>query len=311
MKSAFRYILEPYNGSSSRFMCPSCHHKGTFSHYIDNETGERLNPLVGICNRVDKCGYHYPPRKYFQESGLHFDKFYRPNFKREPIFEKGPTFVPEEIFRSTLAKSVFDNNHFIGYLNKLFGLELTKELIDRYLIGNSTHWNGATVFWQVDAIERVRAGKIMLYNSETGKRVKAPFNHINWAHKVFNLEDFVLKQCFFGEHLLRDKSKPVAIVESEKTAIIASAYFPNFTWLATGSLNNLNAENCNVLEGRQITLFPDLNCFAKWEVKAKALNHIAIFKVSDLLEKNASTGERNQGLDLADYLTRYDLSEFV
>lgn len=292
-------------------MCPSCHQKGAFSQYIDVETGERLNPLVGICNRVDKCGYHYPPRQYFQESGLHFDKFCQPPFKLEPIFEKEPTFVPEDIFRSSLTKSVFNNNHFIKYLIKLFGPELTKELIDRYLIGNSTHWNGATVFWQVDALGRVRAGKIMLYNSETGKRVKVPYNHINWAHKVFNLEDFVLKQCFFGEHLLRDKSKPVAIVESEKTAIIASAYFPNFTWLASGSLNNLNAENCSVLEGRQITLFPDLNCFAKWEVKAKALNHIALFKVSDLLEKNASTGERNQGLDLADYLTRCDLSEFV
>ena len=120
-----------------------------------------------------------------------------------------------------------------------------------------------------------------------------------------------MKQCLFGEHLLRDKVKPIAIVESEKTAIIASAYIPNFTWLASGSLYNLNAEICSVLEGRRVILFPDLNCFQKWDEKAKALEHIASFTVSDLLESKASSLERNQGLDLADYLVQYDFSEFV
>ena len=311
MKTEYRFILEPYQGIRTRYRCPSCNHKAVFTHYIDTETGEHIHPSVGICERLNNCGYHYPPKQYFQENGILFDKSYQSPFKLEPLFVKEPSFVPGDVFRSSLTKSVFDNNHFIKYLIKLFGPELTKQLTDRYLIGNSTHWNGATVFWQVDTIGRVRAGKIMLYNSDTGRRVKAPYNHINWAHKVFNLEGFELRQCFFGEHLLRDKLMPVAIVESEKTAIIASAYFPNFTWLATGSLNNLNEENCSVLKGHQITLFPDLNCFEKWEVKAKGLNHIAPFKVSDLLEINASTLERNQGLDLADYLVRYDFSEFV
>ena len=311
MKTEYRFILEPYQGIGTRYRCPSCHHKAVFTHYIDTDTGEHIHPSVGICERLNNCGYHYPPKQYFQENGILFDKSYQPPFKLKPLIVRKPSFVPEDIFKPSLINSVFDSNHFIKYLVKLFGPELTKQLTDRYHIGNSTHWNGATVFWQVDTLGRVRAGKIMLYNSDTGRRVKVPYNHINWAHKVFNLVDFELKQCFFGEHLLRDKLKPVAIVESEKTAIIASAYFPNFTWLATGSLNNLNAENCSVLEGRQITLFPDLNCFEKWEVKTKALNHIAQFTVSDLLEKNASTLERNQGLDLADYLVRYDLSEFV
>ena len=78
----------------------------------------------------------------------------------------------------------------------------------------------------------------MLYNAHSGKRVKEPFSHITWAHKVLNLHNFSLKQCFFGEHLLNEY-KPIAIVESEKTAIIASAYIPKFNWIAVGSLNNL------------------------------------------------------------------------
>ena len=310
MKTEYRFTLEPYKGIKTRYRCPSCNHKAVFTHYIDTNTGEHIHPSVGICERLNNCGYHYPPKQYFQENGIVVDKSYQPTFKPKPILKRKAIFIPEEIFTSTLAKSIFDNNHFIKYLIKLFGLEITKELIDKYLIGNSTHWNGATIFWQVDALGRVRAGKIMLYDPVTGKRVKSPYKHINWAHRVLNLEDFELKQCLFGEHLLKDNEKPVAIVESEKTAIIASAYFPNFTWLASGSRNNLNAEICSVLKGRKITLFPDLDCFKKWDEKAKALEHIASFTVSDLLERKASSFERNQGLDLADYLIRFDINQF-
>ena len=119
-----------------------------------------------------------------------------------------------------------------------------------------------------------------------------------------------LKQCLFGEHLLIDKSKPVAIVESEKTAIIASAYLPRFIWLAVGSLSNLSIEMCKILTGRKIILFPDLKGFEKWTNKAKELSDIAEFVVSDLLEHKASEQEREQGLDIADYLLRFELKEF-
>jgi len=45
-----------------------------------------------------------------------------------------------------------------------------------------------------------------------------------------------MKQCLFGEHLLSDTSatmsaKPVAIVESEKTALVAAMFIPDFVWL--------------------------------------------------------------------------------
>ena len=115
----------------------------------------------------------------------------------------------------------------------------------------------------------------------------------------------------FGEHLLIDKTKPVAIVESEKTAVIASVYLPQFIWLAAGSLTNLNAEKCCVLKGRIVTLFPDLNGFEKWSNKAKELSGLAIFTVSDLLERKANETEKQQGFDLADYLITMDIKEFI
>jgi hypothetical protein len=131
------------------------------------------------------------------------------------------------------------------------------------------------------------------------------------VHKVLKLDNFNLKQCLFGEHLLQDKSKPIAIVESEKTAIIASVYVPDYIWLASGSLSNLNTEKCAVLRGRMLTLFPDIKGFEKWNSKAQELSHIATFNVSDLLERNATQEEREKGLDLADYLIRFNYKEFI
>ena len=225
--------------------------------------------------------------------------------KPEP---KPVCFIDKEVFKQSLK--AYPTNNFVQYLSTLFGDELTNMLISRYFIGSSKHWPGATIFWQIDMQRRIRTGKIMLYNPNSGKRIKEPVNHIAWAHQVLKQPDFELGQCLFGEHLLRDNTKPVALAESEKTALIASIYFPRYNWLAVGSLNGLNAQKCSILKGRTVTLFPDLNAFDKWTDKAKELSLITRFKVSHLLENKASATERQQGLDLADYLVRFDSREF-
>ncbi|MBK9108871.1 MAG: hypothetical protein IPM92_11025 [Saprospiraceae bacterium] len=307
-----RYILELYKGMNTRYRCPSCQQRDkTFSRYIDTETGQHLHPSVGKCNREINCGYHYTPKQYFQDNHILFDtpklKPHKPQYilpKPKPI-----SFIPVDVFKSSLK--AHETNHFVQFLIKLFGVELAGELVSRYFIATSKHWNGATVFWQIDTQGKVRTGKIMLYSPDTGKRVKEPFNHITWAHKALKLTEFELNQCLFGEHLLIDKTKPVAIVESEKTAIIASVYLPLFIWLAVGSLTNLTAEKCSILKGRKVILFPDLNAFDKWTSKAKELSHMASFSVSDLLERRATEAERQKGFDLADYLVKYDYKEFV
>src|SRR5690606_35675407 len=58
-----RYILEPYNGLSSRFRCPNCRSKGSFVRYIDTELNEYLPECYGKCNREVKCGYWKNPYK--------------------------------------------------------------------------------------------------------------------------------------------------------------------------------------------------------------------------------------------------------
>lgn len=312
--SEHRYILEPYKGMNTRYHCPRCQHtEKTLSRYIDTETGEHLHPNVGRCNRESNCGYHYTPKQYFQDNRVSFDTPQSKAFKPRPVAPqpKPVSFIPDDVFKASLNFTAFESNHFVQYLINLFGVAVTSKLVSRYFIGTSKHWNGSTVFWQIDSKGKIRTGKIMLYNPVTGRRVKAPFNHISWAHCVLKQPNFTLRQCFFGEHLLNDRTKPVAIVESEKTAVIASVYLPLFIWLAVGSLNNLNIEKCGVLKGRTVSLFPDLNGFEKWRTKAKELSHIANFQVSDLLERKATVAERKEGLDIADYLTRFNYRDFV
>jgi hypothetical protein len=217
---------------------------------------------------------------------------------------KQASYISNDIFLTSLQ--AYSENNFVLYLKTLFGLEVCKELIKRYNIGTSNHWNGATVFWLIDAQHKIRTGKIMLYNPTTGKRVQQPYDHINWVHYMLKLPEFEKKVCLFGEHLLNDKTKPVAIVESEKTAVIASVYYPQFIWLASGGKDGLNAEKCSVLKGRSVTLFPDVDAFEKWSAKARELKHIAKFNVSDLLERKATEAERKGKFDIADYLIRFD-----
>jgi hypothetical protein len=81
--------------------------------------------------------------------------------------------------------------------------------------------------------------------------------------------------------------------------------------LAAGSLNNLNPEMCAPIMKRFITLFPDLNAYEKWRIKARELSSLGHFMVSDLLERRASEKEKHEGLDLADYLVRYNLKDFL
>lgn len=304
--SNYRYQLEPYSGMRSRHQCPSCGMKGKFAMYIDMETREYVDTLVGRCERTGSCGHHYTPSQYFEDNNIKPEKreFHRPI----QIKKKETSYIEKDILKNSL--NAFDQNNFVEYLLNRYGADITTKAVTNYRIGTSKHWPGSTVFWQVDKDAKVRSGKIMLYSSDTCKRVREPFNHIQWVHRALKIKDFNLSQCLFGEHLLKGNNKPVAIVESEKSAIIASLYFPKYIWLACCSLQGLNKTKCEVLRGREVILFPDLNGLHTWQEKALELKELAKITVSTFLEENATQEEIDQGLDIADYLLKYELNEF-
>jgi hypothetical protein len=93
-------------------------------------------------------------------------------YKPRPVTPqpKPVSFIPVEVFKASLKGH--ETNHFVQFLINLFGVEVASQLVSRYFIATSKHWNGATVFWQIDTQGKVRTGKIMLYSPTTGKRVK-------------------------------------------------------------------------------------------------------------------------------------------
>ncbi|MEX2632623.1 MAG: DUF6371 domain-containing protein [Balneolales bacterium] len=293
----FKYILDP---GSRKFICPSCEKK-RFVRYIDSQTNNYVDGEFGRCDREENCGYHLDPFKcssFITLGNMNVNTPKRPS--------RQVKFIPYETFHK--SRTGYDRNNFIQYLLSLFAEETVNQLIATYHIGTSKQWNGANVFWQVDIKNRIRTGRIMFYDPQTGKRDK---NKNHWVHSLL-YSDFPLRQCYFGEHLLSDANKPIAIVESAKTAIIASAYFPSYTWLGCDGSNGLMPATHNkheVLRGRKVTLFPDVGKMVEWSAKAEQLKNICNVNVSELLEQNAPT--EHKGYDIADYLTGYDLSDFT
>lgn len=212
----------------------------------------------------------------------------------------------------------YDINPLYRYFTKVAGKKEAGRLFHVYKVGTSRMWNGSTVFWQIDVRGNVRAGKIMGYDAETGHRIKEPFKQVNWVHSVRKVPDFHMKQCLFGEHLLSDTSatmsaKPVAIVESEKTALVAALFIPDFVWLATGGMHGcFNSEAMQVLKEREVILFPDLKATDEWRQRLPMLETICRrVTCSDLLEKMATDEQRSLGLDIADFLLMEDTPQMI
>lgn len=306
----YRFHLQKYK-PGSKISCPSCGKARCFSRYIDDEEEISFPDSVGICDHINSCGYHYSPKEYFHDNPdvLQTGAERPPVLKRRVMAPKpiqDNSFLPSYIPKDDMMKNLthYEMNPLFFYLSEIWGEAKTVQLMSRYNVGTSKKWGGSAVFWQVDVKGRIRTGKIMLYDPKTCLRVKEPHSHVCWVHSELKLPDFHLRQCLFGEHLLmKNPTMPVAIVESEKTALIGTVFVPDILWLATGGMNGcFNADTMSVLKDRNVTLFPDLGAFEIWSQKASILSGICQrVAVSDVLEKNATDEQRSRGLDLADF----------
>ncbi|PKH68898.1 hypothetical protein CXF59_01070 [Flavobacterium sp. ALD4] len=214
---------------------------------------------------------------------------------------------PQEIF-SFHSLELLNNMYCVNptidnlteYLKFRFPIDKVSDAMQNYFIsGTNYFWSNSTAFWQIDDKEQIHACKIMQYDTYTGKRIKEPCNRINWLHKATSEPYFNLNQCLFGLHRINeDYQKTIAIVESEKTAIVMSVLLPHYIWLATGSKGNFKFEMLKPIKKRNIVSYPDKGEFNNWLKKANELNAIGFkIAVSDLIERT----DFESGYDLADY----------
>lgn len=315
------YSLQRYKGTATRHTCPNCGDRHSFAYYVD-EQNIPLHPTVGRCNHESGCGYHYTPKQYFQEhpecraaNGFSFD--------RQRVEQK-----PKQVSQSSaigyipfhyVEKSQSVHSNFFRFLSTLLtayygskAREVLTRLLEEYRLGATR--DGAVIFWQIDRTNRVRTGKVMQYNPEDGHRIKGgEVSAVDWIHSILKRqrvlpEDWQLSQCLFGEHLLNVYPDKVAVlVESEKSAVIGSALFPGYVWLATGGKSQLREEKLRVLSGRTVLLFPDADGYAEWKQRAGSMTFCRAI-VSDIIERNATPKQKADHIDIADWII-YQIQE--
>ena len=302
------YQLEKYRTRASRHQCPKCGDPHSFTYYVD-EDGQPIDPTCGRCDHESSCGYHYPPSEYYRDhQGEKPMKNFVPKMQAPAMPPKPLCTIPFKWVRESASY----NSHFVLFLCGLF---------DRYTLESPTisrlgelYALGATkdmdvIFWQIDINGKVRTGKIMKYGAD-GHRIKDG-NGVNWVHAKMKKDgllsdDWELTQCLFGEHLLNlsmNRSKVVAVVESEKSALIGAACFPQYVWLATGGKSQLSIDKMKVLHGRTVIMFPDVDGYNEWQERAKQFTFCKV-TVSDVLQRNATEEERAAKIDIADWLIR-------
>ena len=277
--------------------CPQCG-KREFSPYIDLYTGRPIDDKhCGKCNRETNCGYHQPPREWFAEHRPQYtERLPKEEFKamcmqrRREEEEAKRLYLQREAERKARMLAPFrkeqhpDAQAYIDRMGELceqsqstdndlarwlctqFDKDKVDEVLRHYRTGSTR--DGWIVYWQIDIHERVHAGKLMPYGSD-GHRIKS--KNANWAHAKDNIEQLA-DQCLFGEHRLMGWEDTIALVESEKTALIMAIKFSNILWLATGGKQNFKHEVLWPLCGHDVFVLPDADALDEWAEKIEKLN---------------------------------------
>lgn len=309
------YSLQRYKGTATRHTCPNCGDRRSFAYYVD-EQNIPLHPSVGRCNHESGCGYHYTPKQYFQNHpecrAINNYSFDRQRVEQKPKLVSQSSaigYIPSHY----VEKSQSVHSNFFRFLSTLLTAyygsksnEVLTRLLEEYRLG-ATH-DGAVIFWQIDRNDKVRTGKVIQYSPENGHRIKGGrTSAVNWIHSILKKqqalpEEWQLSQCLFGEHLLKsDPDKVVVLVESEKSAVIGSAIFPDYVWLATGGKSQTREEKLRVLTGRTVLLFPDADGYKEWKQRAGSMTFCRVI-VSDIIEKNATPKQKADHIDIADWI---------
>ena len=108
----------------------------------------------------------------------------------------------------------------------------------------------------------------------------------------------------------RSGNNGVAIVESEKTAVIMSELIPEFIWLSCGGLQMFKPELLAPLVNHKVVLFPDTDetgeAYNQWLTVLQQAQRQYAFKyplrISRLLEDKASPEQKQRKIDLVDFL---------
>lgn len=279
-----KYKYELQKGSK-HIHCPSCQKK-TFKCYVFTGANIPVDANVyGRCERINSCQYH----RYPDGNNDNDKSFVAPVPRPTPPKRKNYSVIPKNVVERSFCE--FKNNNFFLWLVKMFGQDVAFKLQEKYNIGTSK--SGGTIFWQQDKDGKFRTGKLIYYNLD-GKRNREK-GHTRYVHKMINPK-FELLQVFFGEHLIPECDKPIALCEGEKTAIVMSQLNPEYLWIAAGGSNMINSYRLSRLPRLNI-VYPDEGQFLLWEKQTQFFKERTM---SYEVENAFKRGEVDKGDDILD-----------
>ena len=141
-----------------------------------------------------------------------------------------------------------------NWMCRMFPEERVRQAWDMYNVTTDSHGN--VVYWYVDQNGKILYDKRILYK-EDGHRDKSFF-----PGRQYRVGDGYTGHCYFGA-CIPDDGRKAFILESEKSAVLASLYYEGRRFLATGGKGNLREVEQNMM------LCPDMDARMEWEEKGE------------------------------------------
>lgn len=276
--------------TSKKYVCPQCGKK-TLKAYLYLDTKEPVDETrFGRCERINFCSYHLLPT----------DEFQRKNFTPRPEL-KHIFILPSQDQTRAVVNYSHDSNFHIFIKNNT---PIPMSHLEQRGVCSHRYYPDRTVYlFQRISDKKIVNWKIFAYKSD-GHRNKDIDSYSLSAPKFYFENDkfsYDVKypMCLFGEHLLGPISDiPVMVVESEKTSVIASYYYPQYKWVSCGAANGLTVvskHKTNVLRGRKVFWICDSDKAGRQNRSIDNLQKaITSFDVIDLFP------DREDGYDLGD-----------
>lgn len=254
-------------------VCPHCGRKGKW-RFFDGHHGDTR---FGICDRINSCP---------SEGNIYYPD------KRTPIItrtigvqaKKNQLFLTDKDANTMLKVA---NTNFHKYCH---GLGITRQHLYKWNIGG----NGVETAFLFQNVDKkwinVKKGRYDKY----GKR-----NKDMGFYSMKHTNDGYYALCLYGEHLFTNRK--IYIVESEKTAVIASWFYPQYDWCACGAASGLSDgsndsnDKIKILKDKNVVWMCDADKAGRNNSSIRnMIKHNIRFRIVDLFTS------REDGYDIAD-----------
>ena len=186
---------------------------------------------------------------------------------------------------------------------------------ERYCLGKTK--GGQPIFWMIDDMLQPLDAHI------------APDSWISTILKRREplLQSWCVQHCLFGLHLLSHteitenteiksvssvksvvENMPIAIVESERSAVVLSELFPESLWMAYVSTPHLAPDLLAPLEGRTVTIYPRTDStmstylFFLDYAELVLRHHSLDLHIDSTLEDHATNSQKSRCIDILDFI---------